>query len=116
MATGRISTMTLYEKVTSKGGKISYLPYERKAKVDMELTNAEVCSLVAALGICCLHGFENHLPEHSAISRRVRALEVAIGDVAGLNYHELSKTHLDAATHAWGAAVQRLQYELSKGA
>lgn len=108
--------MTLYEKVTSKGGKVSYLPYERKAKVDMELTNSEVCSLVAALGICCLHGFEAHLPKHSSISRKVRALEDAIGGVAGLSYRELSVAHLDAATHAWGAAVHRMQYELAKGA
>lgn len=106
--------MELYVKEVSKGGKVSYKPYIRPTQIDMELTNAEVCSMVAALGICCLHGFEDHLPEHSVISRKTRALETAIGDVARLNKDALTQKHLEAVTHAWGAAVERLGQELSQ--
>lgn len=106
--------MALYEKHTSPAGKITYREHKRKTQIELELTDAELCSLVAGLGICCLHAFEAHLPEHKMISRKVRALEVAIGDTAALRRDDLSEKHLDAITHAWGAALERLHTELSQ--
>lgn len=103
----------LYVKKVSPAGKATYHPYIRPTRVDLDLTNAEVCSMIATIGICCLHGFEDHLPEHAIISRKTRALEIAIGDVCSLNRHELSAKHLEAATHAWGAAMQIMQQVLS---
>jgi hypothetical protein len=108
--------MQLYEKVVSKGGKVSYREHKRATRVELDLTNAEVCSMVATIGICCLHGFENHLPEHTAISRRTRVLEQAIGDVCGLNRHDLSAKHIDAATQAWSAAMITMQEHLGGAA
>lgn len=106
--------MDLYTKEVSPKGKITYKPYMPPTnRIEMELTNAEVCSMVAALGICCLYGFEAHLPDHSAISRKVRALEVAIGDVAALNRDSLSEKHMDAVQQAWGAALVKLQEVLA---
>ncbi|MGE0919452.1 hypothetical protein [Trichlorobacter lovleyi] len=108
-----MSTEQLYVKKVSQAGKVSYQPYIRPTRVDLELTNAEVCSMVATIGICCLHGFEDHLPEHAIISRKTRALEQAIGEVCNLNRSDLSEKHLDAATQAWGAAMRTMQQVLS---
>lgn len=108
-----MSTEQLYVKKVSPSGKVSYQPYIRPTRVNLTLTNAEVCSMIATIGICCLHGFEDHLPEHAIISRKTRALEQAIGDVCSLNRHELSQKHLEAATQAWGAAMRAMQQELS---
>jgi len=109
--------MQLYEKI--QVGKTTryreYVPEPRKTRVEMELDNAEVCSIVASIGICCLYGMEQHLPEHSVIARRTTALEKAIGDVAALNAGKLSERHLEAATQAWSAAMITLQSELQAG-
>ena len=106
--------MQLYERVVSKGGKVSYREHRRATRVDLELSNAEICSMIATIGICCLHGFESHMPEHSTISRKARALEIAIGDVCSLNRHDLSDRCIDAATHAWGAAMRAMQERLGE--
>ena len=108
--------MTLYEKHTSANGKITYKEHIEAPmrRIEFELDNAEVCTMVAGLGICCLHGFEAHLPEHAAISRKVRALEVAIGDVAALNYHDLTEKPLGVIARAWSAALTSMQDDLSK--
>ncbi len=103
----------LYVKKVSPAGKVTYQPYVRPTRVELKLTNAEVCSMIATIGICCLHGFEDHLPEHAIISRKTRALEQAIGEVCNLNKDDLSFKHLEAATHAWGAAMQTMQQVLS---
>ena len=103
-----------YIRKVSPKGKVTYEPYVRPTRVDLELTNAEICSMVATIGICCLHGFEAHMPEHTAISRKARALEQAIGDVCSLNRADLSEKHLDAATQAWGAAMRTMLEELAQ--
>ena len=105
--------MTKYIRKVSPAGKVTYQEYIRPTRVDLELTNAEVCSMIATIGICCLHGFESHLPEHTAISRKARTLETAIGDVCSLNRADLSEKHLEAATQAWGAAMTTMMEVLA---
>lgn len=78
-------------------------------KAEMYLTNEQLCSISAAIGIACLSGFRAHMPEHAALSRRLIALEKAIGGVAGLAGHKLTEHEINAGVLAWGAAMEKLQ-------
>lgn len=84
-------------------------------KVEMELSNAEVATVVATLGVCCMKGLVLHLPQHSALGRRVQKVESSISDLAAITGVTLNPAILDAAPHALVAAMQTLAEELQYG-
>lgn len=82
-------------------------------KAEMYLTNEQLCSISAAIGIACLSGFRAHMPEHAALSRRLAALEKAIGGVAGLAGYRLTEREINAGVLAWGTAMEKMDEMLN---
>ena len=98
----------LYTKTVSERGKVTYTPYAPNTRAEIEIDNGQLATLAGTIGLCTLMGLERHLPPHALLSRKIRAAENAIVEVAKLGGKELDQRMTDAGTEAWGAAVQRL--------
>ena len=81
---------------------------------EIELNNGQICAIGAAIGIACLHGFHANMPEHKVVAKKLTELEVAIGGVARLAGEALTEEMLDAGTHAWGAAMLKMDEVLNQ--
>lgn len=75
---------------------------------EIELNNGQICAIGAAIGIACLHGFHANMPDHKVLAKALTELETAIGRVARLAGEELTEEMLQAGTHAWSAAMLKL--------
>lgn len=105
--------MQLYTQHISPAGKKSYKEYHPATTTsELELDNKQIATLAGTLGTCMLVGLERHLPEHSALSRRIRGSEDSLRALASLAGCELDNRIVDAAVIAWGAAMHRLVEEL----
>lgn len=111
--------MELFERVVSSGGKISYKKHEpAPTRVDIEIDDMQVNCLTSTIAICWLKAMEVQLgaaKKGSALATRVKAVEDAISKLASMVSGPMDEHMVDAGTIAWGAALQRLQVELSKG-
>ena len=83
-------------------------------QAEMELNNGQICAIGAAIGIACLAGFHANMPDHKVVAKKLIELEVAIGSVARLAGEELTEEFLVAGTHAWGAAMSKMDEVLNK--
>lgn len=100
--------MQLYVKSVSEKGKVTYLPYVPSTRAEIEIDNRQLATLAGTIGLCTLIGLERHLPQHAMLSRKIKALENAIIDLAKLGGKELDQRMTNAGVEAWGAAVQKL--------
>lgn len=111
--------MELFEKVVSKGGKISYLKHEpAPLRVDIEIDDLQVNTLVSTIAICWLKAMATQLgtiKKGSALARGIDSVEGAIGKLATLAAGKMDDKMVDAGTVAWGKALETLQAELSRG-
>ena len=98
--------MTLYQKVVSKNGKVTYKEYTNEVSLDLD--NKQMLMLAATIGTCCLIGLEQHLPNHSALSRKIRDVENSIMSLSSLCGTELDSEMITVGTGAWGAAMEYL--------
>ena len=76
------------------------------ATTRIEMDNEELLTLAASIAICCLAGLERHMPNHSALGRKVRAVEEAIASLASLNAAKLPEDMLVLGTRAWGHTMK----------
>ena len=107
--------MKLYTQHISAGGKKTYHEYHpATVTTEMELDNKQIATLAGTIGTCMLMGLERHLPEHALLSRRIKATETALQQLASTAGTQLDNRIVDAAVVAWGAAMQTLALELSK--
>lgn len=100
--------MQLYVKNVSEKGKVTYIPYVPDLKAEIEIDNGQLATIAGTIGLCTLIGLERHLPPHALLSRRIKAVETAIVDLAQLGGKSLDQRMTDAGTEAWGAAGQKL--------
>lgn len=111
--------MELFEKVVSKGGKISYRKHEpAPLRVDIEIDDMQVNTLVSTIAVCWLQAMEQQLfniKKGSALATRIKAVEDAVSKMASLAAGKMDNKMVDAGTVAWGKALETLQVELSKG-
>lgn len=109
--------MTLYEKVISKNGKVTYREHTTSIRADIEIDDLQINTLVSTIAICWLHAMSKQLSDAkkgSALATRIKAVEEAVTKMAKLASGKMDEKMVDAGTIAWGAALQRLQMELSK--
>lgn len=76
------------------------------ATTRIEMDNEQLLTLAASIAICCLAGLEQHMPHHSALGRKVKAVEEAIAGLAALNASKLPEDVLVLGTRAWGHTMK----------
>ena len=109
--------MNLYEKHVSPNGKVTYKEHTISRRVDVEIDDLQINALVSTIAICWLHAMSKQLSDTkkgSALATRIKAVEEAVTKMAKLASGKIDEKMVDAGTIAWGAALQRLQLELSK--
>jgi hypothetical protein len=84
------------------------------ATIKIEIDDKQIVTLAASIGVSMLIGLESQLKEHSAIKRKVLALESAISDLARLSGSTIDAEVLEVGIGAWGAAVKYLQKHLKE--
>lgn len=109
----------LFEKVVSKGGKVSYKKHEpAPLRVDIEIDDKQINTLVSTIAICWLSAMEKQLlniKKGSALATRIKAVEDAVSKMASMLAAPLDNKMVDAGTIAWGKALEALQVELARG-
>lgn len=70
----------LFERTTSPGGKVSYRPFTpvKEEPTVIEMTDTQMLTCAAALGVTLLTLYERCLPPHKRIARKVKAVEDAV--------------------------------------
>lgn len=112
--------MQLYEKITSPGGRVSYRPYQKQEpsfRVDMEIDDKQVNTLVSSITVAWLEAMKTqlfHVKKGSALATRIQAVEDAVRKMAQLSAGELDERMVHAGTVAWGAALSTLATELQR--
>lgn len=109
--------MTLYEKIVSPNGKVTYREHNNSVRADIEIDDLQINTLVATIAICWLKAMSTQLGEvkkGSALSVRIKAVEESISKLASLSAGKMDDKMVDAGTIAWGAALKRLEMELGR--
>lgn len=106
--------MILYEKKISSKGKVTYIEHGKPRQTTFEINDTQMLTLATTVAICCLEGLRRHLPDSDIKHRKIRNVETEIGALARLSYEKLAPEMVDAGVMAWGAAMERVQFELSK--
>lgn len=82
----------------------------------IEMSNADICTFAAAIGIAVINGLHAHLPDHARLSREMINLEQAIGAAARLaGADPLSSELIDVGVKAWGAAMMQADKCINAG-
>lgn len=76
--------------------------------VTLDLTDAQLATLAAAIGTCSLMCLSAHLPPHKLLARKLKALEEAIIDLAKLGGGVLPENVVNAGGYGWVAAVDKI--------
>lgn len=109
--------MNLYEKHVSPNGKVTYKEHTISRRVDLEIDDKQINTLVSTIAVCWLAAMEDQLgavKKGSALATRVKAVKESIGKMAQLVSGKCDDKMCDAGVVAWGAALAALQDELSK--
>lgn len=102
----------LYEKVISKGGKVSYIEHVPSAGPDLkaeEFDTAECITWAIAIGMTQLMILRKQLPEHARNARKIKAVEDAIYDLAQGHGKPLSDEMVDYVIGCWNQTMLTIQ-------
>ena len=72
----------------------------------LTLTQNQLVTLAASIGICTILGLEKTAPAHSLFARKVKKVEDAIADLAKINKQDLSPEMCELGVAAWDKAME----------
>lgn len=100
--------MTLYEKIISPKGKVTYREYRAdSAALDkLEINNREVVTLFSVFTVSWLKSIQEQIPAHMAIARGIKRVEDSVVQLAGLVACKLDSDVVDVGVEAWNAATK----------
>lgn len=104
--------MQLYEKVTTPGGKVKYLPHTSGItdadRID-NMTEGQLVTLGVSAGVTCLLIMEKYIPEHKRNARQIKKLEEAILELAKGKGEELDNDIMEYWAESWNQSMRIMQ-------
>jgi sugar-specific transcriptional regulator TrmB len=96
---------------TQQGSRTRYVPYNPEID-DVDLTEAQILSMVGALGVTVIAQYERLIPPHKLTARKIKAVKEKILDMYMGTGQELDPVMINYWIDCWNLAAMTI----SKGA
>jgi len=106
------SSITLYEKIISHGGKVTYREFQPAATNALqaeEFDDAEILTWAVSIGMTQLMILRKKLPEHARNARKIKAVEDAIYNLAAGHGKPLDDDMVDYVVGCWNRTMMVIQ-------
>lgn len=104
------ATETLYRRI-EQGKRVRYEPYSPEID-DIDLTEAQILSMVGSLGVTVIAQYENMIPPHKLNARKIKAVKEKILDLFQGTGQKLDEAMVNYWIDCWNLAAMTM----SKGA
>ncbi len=109
--------MELYEKLTSPAGKVSYklhvpVPSPSHA-LNLDMTEGQIVSAIGGLAVIAIHGYQQMLPEHKLIARKVQKVKDAVLEMYQGTGQHIDEETIEFVCAAWDGTMRALSGEVA---
>lgn len=105
--------MTLYEKVVSKGGKVSYVEHQEKGMGLQDINDDTLFLILATFVVGMLEHGASLYPQMSRKKRELQKLQSALVDCVKVTDLEVTPDKIDICVSMWNASIREAQKRLS---
>ena len=110
--------MELYEKLTSEKGKVSYklhvpTPVVSPHALNMDMTEGQIVSAIGGLAVIAIHGYQQMLPEHKLIARKVQKVKDAVLEMYKGTGQHIDEETIEFVCAAWDGTMRALSGEVA---
>ena len=103
---------TLYVKLTSPAGKVSYKPYVAPpTRLSDGMTEGEIISAVGGLAVCAMHGYHAMLPPHKFVAKRVEKVKAAVLEMFKGTGAQIDDAVITHVCNVWDSVMLMLDGE-----